>query len=83
LIRLRPAAAGLRRDRRRPGPKKYANSAYFRLTGLADAICCCPAEMRIRQLPDVLLFGLRIEPLRQFADRIGFCRVPEEQNGDL
>jgi hypothetical protein len=34
--------------------------------------------MRIPQLPDVLLFGLMGEPVYQSADRIGFCRVPEQ-----
>jgi hypothetical protein len=31
----------------------------FSLTMRKTPLCCCPAEMRIRQLPDVLLFRVR------------------------
>jgi hypothetical protein len=57
--------------------KILQNCAKSCLTEGLDAICCRPAEMRIPQTRDVLLFGSRASRFYQFADRIGFCRVPE------
>ena len=79
-----PPSPSLRRDRRQPGTEKYANSAYFRLTHIADAICCCPAEMRIPQTWDVLLFGLTGEPV-SISQLIGsdFVVYRRRKNVDL
>jgi hypothetical protein len=79
-----PAAKGspfeekvVRPNRHRLDRKILKKVEDFALTGCATPLCCCPAETRIPHTRDVLLFGLMIEPLRQFADWIGFCRVPE------
>ncbi|PYJ84582.1 MAG: hypothetical protein DME70_10995, partial [Verrucomicrobia bacterium] len=69
-------------DRR--GRKNYADSAYFRLTHITDAISWCPAEMRIPQTRDVLLFGLMGEPV-SISQLIGsdFVLYRSRSNGDL
>ena len=56
----------------------------FALTKLLDAICCCPAEMRIPHTRDVLLFGLTGEPV-SISQLIGsdFVVYRRRRNGDL